>query len=76
MRTFLSFASLLVVLILVGSFARKQFASISVPAVSAAGTSASAPIALVGRPPAEQLQQFNKELDQAMQQAPRRVDDQ
>ena len=76
MRTFLSLATLLVVVLLIGIIAKKQLTSISVPAVSAAGTSASGPSANTSEPPARQLQQFKQDLDQAMRQAPRRIDEQ
>ncbi|MCW7541225.1 hypothetical protein OOT46_25780 [Aquabacterium sp. A7-Y] len=72
MRALFSVAALLVVLAVIGVLLKKQMAAVKVPSVTSSDPAASSSQRL---PPGEQMRQLQKDLDQAMQQAPRRIDD-
>ena len=78
MRALFSIAALIIVVAVIGVVAKKQLSAATVPsvAVSAEGQSPAGEGTQARRPAAEQLQQFQKNLDQAVQQAPRRLGDQ
>lgn len=72
MRVLFSLAAVLAVLALVAVLAKKQLTQVALPAPPAAPTPAS--VAPQGTP-SQQLEQFRRGLDQALQQPARKVDE-